>query len=304
MLKKHIDEYLKKNVYPFHMPGHKRNPGFSPWAAGFLRYDLTEIPGMDDLAAPTGVLRDFQERIARIYGADSAAFLVNGATAGVTAAVMAACPDGDCLVVARNSHRSVFGAMAASGARPCYVYPLTTPEGLAGQVSPDDIARALDENPDCRAVLVTSPTYEGIFSDVAGIARAAREHGAVLIVDEAHGAHFPFHKAFPSPAIRLGADAAIVSFHKTLPCPSQCAALLWNSPSRGGGFDGGLIRRYLALAQTSSPSYAFMAVTDEVLTELWENGEHFEGYVRMLTEARKRLDGLENLGILSDKTLI
>ncbi|MCL2351163.1 MAG: aminotransferase class V-fold PLP-dependent enzyme [Firmicutes bacterium] len=293
-LKNHIDEYLKRDIYPFHMPGHKRGPVFSPWAAGFLRRDLTEIPGMDNLRAPSGVLREFQERIALIYGAGEAAFLVNGATAGVFAAVMASCGDGERLVVARNSHGSVFGAMAAAGVLPRYVYPETTQDGLVGWIAPDEISRALDENPDCRAVLVTSPTYEGVVSDVAGIARAAHARGAVLIVDEAHGAHFPFHEAFPSPAVRLGADAAVVSFHKTLPCPSQCAALLWN-----GAENGELIRRYLALTQTSSPSYAFMAITDEVLTELRNRAEHFEKYVRMLRGARERLAGLENLRLFT-----
>ena len=279
-----ILSYLKKDIYPFHMPGHKRNPKFLP--PNWLDLDLTEIPGLDVLSSPTGIIARFQQKIAGIYGANHSFFLVNGASAGILAAVCATCADGGTLVVPRNAHTSVYNAMALSGAIPSYIVPQLTPDGLAGGIPP----AALDNMPQGAVVLVVSPTYEGFVSDIAAIAAQVHRKGGVLIVDEAHGAHFAFSKKFPVSALSCGADIVVQSLHKTLPAPSQCAILHVNSHR----VDINRLKFHINAVQTSSPSYILMSVCDYMLDMLWRQPMYFESYVQRLESLHKRLPGAKS----------
>ncbi|MCL2286022.1 MAG: aminotransferase class I/II-fold pyridoxal phosphate-dependent enzyme [Firmicutes bacterium] len=278
---KQISDYLAKDIYPFHMPGHKRNPQFMP--PYLLELDMTEIPGMDVLSSPTGIIKELQENIAEFYGADHSFFLVNGSSAGVLAAVCAACTDGETIIVPRNAHTSVYNAMVMSGAVPKYVMPEITVDGLAGGIAPS----AFDNMPKGAAVLVVSPTYEGFVSDISAIADRVHSKGGVLIVDEAHGAHFPFHDKFPASALSHGADIVIQSFHKTLPAPSQCAVL----HIKDKNVDINRIKFYTNTVQTSSPSYILMAVCDYMLRQLWQQPKLFEDYFHRLETIRASLPG-------------
>ena len=293
----HILQYLKNDIYPFHMPGHKRNMAFLP--PNILELDLTEIPGMDVLSSPTGMIRDFEERITQFYGADSSFFLVNGSSAGILAAICATCDMGDPLVVPRNAHVSVYNAMVISGATPHYITPEITENGLSGGINPD----AFDNMPYGAAALVVSPTYEGFVSDISAIANKVHSKGGLLIVDEAHGAHFKFSKSFPTSALECGADIVIQSLHKTLPALSQCALLHCKSKN----LNPNLLKFLKNAIQTSSPSYILMAVCDYVLQLLWQQPQFFDDYINRLQKARKyipnakstealRLSGLEQIG--------
>ena len=263
--------YLKKGRYPFHMPGHKGNIAFLP-PIPLQKLDVTELEETDNLHNAQGCIKETQAQIAKIYGADESFLLVNGSTSGIIAAICAVCNDGDKLAVDRNCHRAVHTGMAISGAHPVYFWakaPLKTLEC------------------DVRAVVVTSPTYEGNVLDIKGIAEFVHGRGGVLIVDEAHGAHFPFHQAFPQGALSQGADIVIHSFHKTLPAFSQSAVL----HVKGKRVDVGRLKRALAGVQTSSPSYMIMATTDYMLNFLQSNPQYFEDYVDNLLKLRKRLGG-------------
>ena len=209
---------------PMHMPGHKRDLDEFPWLGMPLgKCDVTEISGFDDLYAPEGVLADILARLAALWGSRRAFLSVNGSTGAVFAALSLAGRNG--VLAARNCHRSVFAAVKELGIRTEYVFPRTVSgRGFLGSVSPEDIAARLDET-GCGAVVVTSPTYEGVMSDIAGIARAAHERGAVLIVDCAHGAHLGLSDAFPDGGVREGADIVVSSLHKTLPALTQTAVL-------------------------------------------------------------------------------
>ena len=273
---KQIRDYLARDIYPFHMPGHKRNPQFMP--PNLYELDLTEIPGMDVLSTPTGMIYDLQQKIANFYGADHSFFLVNGSSAGIIAAICATCADGDTLVVPRNAHASVYNGMVLSGAVPMYIMPQFTTDGLAGGICPS----ALDDMPQGAAVLVVSPTYEGFVSDIQAIAQKVHSRGGILIIDEAHGAHFAFHKRFPVSALQLGADIVVQSLHKTLPAPSQCAVL----HVKNGRVDVNRIKFLINAVQTSSPSYILMAVCDFVLQKLWQQPELFDAYVERLDNFR------------------
>lgn len=269
--------YSRTDMYPFHMPGHKRQPlSFpNPYTA-----DITEIDGFDNLHHAEGILKEAQERAAAVYGSKRCYYLVNGSTCGLLAAICAAAGRGDKVLVARGSHKAVYHALAIQGLNAEYLYPVITGNDLQGQVTPEQVEDALKEHSDIRAVIITSPTYEGIISDIAGIAECAHAHDVPLIVDEAHGAHLGFGGGFPENAVRLGADAVIMSLHKTFPSFTQTALLHLTSdriaPER--------IERYLGIFETSSPSYLFMAGMDACVRMIAEEGE------RLFADYRKRLD--------------
>ena len=289
---KEIAGYLQKYIYPFHMPGHKRNPLFFP--PNLQSLDLTEIPGMDVMGSPSGIIRELQQNIAKFYGADYSFLLVNGSSAGIIAAVSAMCADGDTLVVPRNAHTSVYNAMVISGATPHYIMPEVTQDGLPGGIK----LEAFDDMPQGATALVVSPTYEGFVSDVSAIAAKVHEKGGVLIVDEAHGAHFKFADEFPMSAIDCGADIVVQSLHKTLPAPSQCAVL----HVKGNRVDVDKLRFMINAMQTTSPSYIFMATCDYMLRKLWQEPRHFKNYIenlkiiRTTTSGALRLAGRERVG--------
>ena len=269
--------YGKSDVYPFHMPGHKRRalPFPNPYTI-----DITEIDGFDNLHHAEGLIREAEERAAKLYGADRSYYLVNGSTCGLLAAICAAARRGDKVLAARNCHKAVYHAISMQGLSVEFLYPAITRGDLQGQITAAQVEEALTKHPDIAVVILTSPTYEGIVSDVAAIAACCHAHGAALIVDEAHGAHFGFGAGFPENAVRLGADAVIMSLHKTLPSFTQTALLHCN----GTRIDAGRVARYLGVYETSSPSYLFMAGMDACIDLIREQG------AELFAEYRRRLD--------------
>lgn len=268
------------------MPGHKRNPE-SGEMADFYRIDITEIDGFDNLHHAEGMIKEAQERANRLYGARETYFLVNGSTCGVLAAIMSVTQPGDEILIARNCHKAVYHAVILQGLRPHYYYPGIIQEyGIYDGVDAEKIGNLLDEYPACKAVVITSPTYEGIISDIQAAARAAHERGRVLIVDEAHGAHLGLcgrerlddttYEAGSAPlgngqqgAVAAGADLVIHSLHKTLPAMTQTALLHVN----GSLVDRDRLRRYLTMLLSSSPSYVLMASMDSCVRFLEEHGK-------------------------------
>ena len=256
-----LSEYGQSNTVPFHMPGHKRNtdilPDWNPW-----QMDFTEVEGLDNMHCAEGIIKDAQEELARAYGVDASYFMVNGSTGGILAAISSCVKHGDSVVVARNCHKSVYNAMYLNELRPIYVYPTLIEEWeISGGISPAEVRRAILANPEVKAVVITSPTYEGIVSDIEAIAKIAHAHNIPLIVDEAHGAHLKLMENSPKSAVDCGADMVIQSFHKLLPALTQTAVLHFNSKivSRA------CLENYLGIYQTSSPSYLFMASMDWAL---------------------------------------
>lgn len=269
--------YGESDVYPFHMPGHKRRalPFPNPYTI-----DITEIDGFDNLHHAEGLIREAEERAAELYGADRSYYLVNGSTCGLLAAICAAARRGDKVLAARNCHKAVYHAVSMQGLAVEFLYPAITRGDLQGQITAAQVEEALTKHPDIAVVILTSPTYEGIVSDVAAIAACCHAHGAALIVDEAHGAHFGFGAGFPENAVRLGADAVIMSLHKTLPSFTQTALLHCN----GTQIDPGRVARYLGVYETSSPSYLFMAGMDACIDLIREQG------AELFAQYRRRLD--------------
>ncbi len=263
-----LKAYGSADYAAFHMPGHKRRvreaaflPADLPWDI-----DITEIDGFDNLHHAEGILRDSMDNAARCYGMNRCFYSVNGSTAGILAAVFSVTRPGDTILMGRNCHRSVLNAVLLRGLTPLYVYPQTAEEDLRifGGYSSEKIEEWLITHPEIRAVLLTSPTYEGVVSDIGKIADLVHARGIPLIVDEAHGAHLALRgedasgEAFPYSACAWGADLVIQSLHKTLPALTQTALCLVNADR----VDPERVSFYMSVFQTSSPSYVLMASID------------------------------------------
>lgn len=290
-----LTAYIAEDIYPLHMPGHKRHPGAAPFSDSYA-IDITEIDGFDNLHDAAGVLADNMARAARLWGSRRAFYLVNGSTGGLLAGITACTRRGDRVLVARNCHRAVYNALALNGLRPVYLLPdMDTSFEIAGSVSPDRVERALTAHPDIRLVVVTSPTYEGVLSDIPAIAAAAHRHGARLLVDEAHGAHLGLAEGFPAGSVTGGADIVVQSLHKTLPALTQTGLL----HVMGDRVDGDEVARQLAVFETSSPSYPLMASISACVSRLeTERACLFAAYWERLERFDKRIRGLRRLRVL------
>ena len=293
-----LKNYNDSDYYAFHMPGHKRNldlmDGTSPY-----RIDITEIDGFDDLHHAEGILKEAQERAAEVYHADETHFLVNGSTVGILSAILGTTEKGDSILVARNCHKSVYHAIYLNELDPVYLYPkFDTELGLSTEIDAADVQKALEEHPGIRAVMIVSPTYDGVVSDIEKIAEIVHEAGCLLIVDEAHGAHFGFDPYFPKSANMYGADLVINSLHKTLPALTQTALLHVN----GERVNRRKVKRYLDMLQTSSPSYILMASIDACIhlleqTQMQKCGI-FKEYAAHIDNLREELKTLKYLKII------
>ncbi len=293
-----LKNYSDSDYYAFHMPGHKRNldlmDGTSPY-----RIDITEIDGFDDLHHAEGILKEAQERAAEVYHADETHFLVNGSTVGILSAILGTTEKGDSILVARNCHKSVYHAIYLNELDPVYLYPkFDTELGLSTEIDAADVQKALEEHPGIRAVMIVSPTYDGVVSDIEKIAEIVHEAGCLLIVDEAHGAHFGFDPYFPKSANMYGADLVINSLHKTLPALTQTALLHVN----GERVNRRKVKRYLDMLQTSSPSYILMASIDACIRLLEETQLQkcsiFKEYAAHIDNLREELKKLKYLKII------
>lgn len=312
-----LTEYAGSDAYPFHMPGHKRReitdgiPGGFPDPYGI---DITEIDGFDNLHHAEGILKDAMDEAAAIYGTDRSWYLVNGSTCGILSAVFATTENGGKILTARNCHKAVYHAICLNRLEAEYLYPEEITEfGINGGIRAEDVRKALEKDAmhcagnsgDVRgkitkiqAVLITSPTYEGVVSDIRVIADVAHEYGIPLIVDEAHGAHLEYADqchSFPKSALEYGADIVIQSLHKTLPCFTQTAIL----HVKGKLVDQDRISRYLSMFQTSSPSYLFMAGMERCIRYMDGDGRNeMIRYEKRLERFMERMEGLQVLEVL------
>lgn len=294
-LLRQLTEYAASGVYPFHMPGHKRNVQMLSEALPYSA-DITEIDGFDDLHAPDGVLRDLHIRLAKLFGAQHSFVLVNGSTCGILAGIAAAVRRGDKILTARNCHRSVYNAVELLGLRPAYIQPPTDAlTGISGSITPESVQAALSVHTDARLLVLTSPTYDGVISDVAEIVRIAHQNNIPVLVDEAHGAHLAFTKQKNLSAVYAGADIVIHSLHKTLPALTQTAA----AHLCGTRISPAVFAQKLSVFESSSPSYILLASAAECVRFLETHAESaFADYENRLIRFSEKCRALENLSVL------
>lgn len=267
------------------MPGHKGR--MQQPAKNMFSLDVTELSDTDNLHAPEAYIRESEQKLAALYGTYSSHYLLGGATCGIYAMVSVAVRKGDKIIVDRFCHKSVISSIILCGAEPVYVAPSYNYQfGFVGGMSPLDIELAVKNNPDAKAVIITSPTYYGTVSDIAEISAVVHRSGMLLLVDEAHGAHFHISDLLPDNAIKCGADMIVQSVHKTLGAFSSGALLHINNRET----DLFKVRNALSMFQTSSPSYALLCALEKAVFEAVSFKEKYKKLTDEAEKWRKRVN--------------
>lgn len=286
--------YSASDIYPFHMPGHKRNTKKFGDRLN-LSLDMTESEGMENLHAPIGPIKKHQEDVAESFGAAHSFYMINGSSGGILAGIRTATKRRDTIIIGRNAHKSSYHAIEICDLNPVFISPdVDETFGMYGSVNPDTIRKALEDNPETSLVAITSPTFEGVVSDIETIAEICHKHGALLQVDQAHGAHFRYAPQLFKHAIACGADIVIESLHKTLPSLTSTAIIHLSDR-----VDADTMRHNLAVFETTSPSHLLLASIDECILYLQANGlrEHVILYDRLNAFSQK-MKGLDKLQVL------
>lgn len=252
-----------------------------------MRLDVNSMKPLDNLCHPVSVIADAEQLAAEAFGAAHAFLMVGGTTSAVQSMVLTAVKRGEKIILPRNVHRSVMGAMVLGGAVPVYVNPAGDRRlGIPLGMRVEDVRRAIKENPDAKAVFVNNPTYYGICSDLRSIVKLAHEHGMLCLVDEAHGTHFYFGENMPVSAMAAGADMAAVSMHKSGGSLTQSSILL-----TGPGMSAGYVRQIINLTQTTSGSYLLLSSLDISRRNLALRGrEAFKQVVELAEYARTEIN--------------
>jgi arginine decarboxylase len=302
-----LQKSSKHSHAAFYAPGHKQGKGSNSQfknlvGATALAADLPELPELDNLFAPAGVIAEVQKLAAETFGATKTWFLINGSTCGIIAAILATCNAGEKIILPRNIHQSAIAGLVLSGAIPIFINPEYDPqEGLAYNVTPTAIEQALKKHPDTKAVMILHPTYQGVCSDLAAIAQITHKYDIPLLVDEAHGAHFAFHPDLPPSAMSIGADLTVQSAHKVLSAMTQASML----HLQGNRICDRRISKALQLVQSTSPSYLLLASLDAARQQMATEGkELMNKTIKLALEARKELATISNLSVFEPKTQV
>lgn len=286
-----LQEFRKMRVVPFDVPGHKRGKG-NPELAMLLgdrcvNMDVNSMKPLDNLCHPVSVIREAEELAAEAFGAAHAFLMVGGTTSAVQSMILTVAKRGEKIILPRNVHRSVMGAMVLCGAVPVYVNPDSDVDlGIPLGMSVASVKKAIQDNPDAKAILVNNPTYYGICSDLRAIVQLAHQNGMYCIADEAHGTHFYFGDGLPVSAMEAGADMAAVSMHKSGGSLTQSSMLLI-----GPNIHEGYVRQIINLTQTTSASYLLLSSLDISRRNLALRGkEIFAEVIRLAEYARKEIN--------------
>ena len=286
-----LENLRKMRVVPFDVPGHKRGRG-NPELTQLLgeqcmNMDVNSMKPLENLCHPVSVIKEAEELAAEAFHAAHAFLMVGGTTSSVQSMILSVAKRGEKIILPRNVHRSVIGAMVLCGAVPVYVNPQCSQRlGIPLGMSVEDVRRAIEENPDAKAVLVNNPTYYGVCSDIRSIVKLAHEHGMYCLADEAHGTHFYFSDKLPVSAMEAGADMAAVSMHKSGGSLTQSSLLL-----TGPGISPGHVRQIINLTQTTSGSYLLMSSLDISRRNLALRGrETFEKVMELAEYARSEIN--------------
>ena len=290
--------YGEAGALAFHTPGHKQGLGAHALLrelvteAG-LREEVSLMEELDDLHEPTGCIEEAQDLAAALYGADAAFFAVNGTTGAIHAMLVAALSPGDAVLVPRNVHRSVFGGLVLADARPVYIEPIIDEVlGIAHGLSTEAVREACRLHPEAKALLLVSPTYYGVASDVRAIAEIVHAAGMALLVDEAHGAHLAFSDDLPESAIAAGADLVAQSTHKLLGAMTQASLLLL----REGRIEKERVERAMSLLTSTSPNYLLLASLDIARLQMAEVGAaHLARAVGLARNLRREVNATPGL---------
>jgi len=300
-----LKKYMKKKVISFHVPGHKHgrgNPEFTSFLGkNGMNIDLTIMPDLDSIMNPTGVIKQAQELAAEAFGADYAFFLVNGTSSGIQAMILAACREGDKLLLPRNAHKSVISSVILSGAEPIYIKPKINEEyGISMGITLEDTTSVLRKNSDAKACFVINTSYYGVASPLEKIVNLCHEHNIAVLVDEAHGAHLSFHESLPVDAMKANADMSASSTHKLAGSLTQSSMLFL----KGDRFKPGYVKSILNLSQTTSPSYILLASLDVARKNMFFNGhELLSKTIQLAQWARMKINTIPGISCMDSSVL-
>lgn len=297
-----LKDYIAKKRACFHMPGHHRGKGAHPLLIDLLGEkallaDITEVEGMDYLHKAEGVIKEAQELAAKLFGVDYTYFLINGSTVGNLVMLASTLSPGDKVIIQRNSHRSIIGGLAILDLIPDYIQPEIHPHlEIPWGITPEKLEEKLRKG-ESRVVFLTSPNYFGMCENLPSLVEVGRRNNSILLLDEAHGAHFPFNKNLPESGINLGFDMIVQSAHKTLPSLTQSSFLHVFEKN----IDMDRVNDALAFFQSSSPSYLFMASLDIIRYQMETEGERIWNEViekaNFLREEINKIEALYSFGV-------
>lgn len=293
-----MKNYIADGAMAFHTPGHKQGKGIPAEMREIvtpdgLKMEVSLMEELDDIHGATGCIKEAQDLAADLYGADESRFFINGTTGAIHAMLLTALNPGDKVIVPRNAHRSVLGALVLVGAEPVFIQPeIDENLGIAMSITAQEVQKAVEENPEARALVMVYPTYYGVAGDIKTIARIVHGHGMVLLVDEAHGPHLRFSDKLPVQALDGGADIVAQSTHKILGSMTQ-TSLLHMKKDR---VDKERFNRMCSLVQSTSPNYLLLASLDTARAQMAENGCKLVGKAVDLAEnLRRRINEIDGL---------
>ncbi len=303
-----LKDYINKKRPAFHMPGHHRGKGIykllkDEWGENIFLYDITEVEGLDYLHKPEGVIKEAQELAAKAFGSDYTFFLINGSTVGNLVMLSSTLKSKDKVILQRNSHRSVIGGLAIFDLEPIYIQSeIHKYSGIPSGIKPEDYEDKLKNN-SVKVSLITSPNYFGMCENIEEILKIGRKYDQTMLLDEAHGVHFPFNSKLPLTGIKIGYDMIVQSAHKTLPALTQTSFL----HIKGNRVDMDKVFDALTYLESSSPSYLFMVSLDVVRYQMESEGEKIWNEIidlsNYLREEVNKIDGFYCFGkeILNDE---
>lgn len=298
-----MKEYADRDIAAFYVPGHKRGKGVGILADYFgeqlMRLDASSIPALDNVGNPTGIIKEAQDLFADAYGADVAFFMANGSTSACHAMLMAVLSPGDKILMPKTIHKSALNGLILCGGIPVYMTSeVCTKEGITKNVSANEVRNQLNANPDARAVFILNPTYFGYTSDLKQISQLCYERGVLLLTDEAHGAHFPFHQDMPISAMASGADMSCISVHKTGGALTQASVLVVKT----GRIDVNRVKKAVNIMQSTSTSYLLMGSLDGARYNLVKNGEkQLAKAVKLSKKAQHELSKIAGVSVVNEE---
>ncbi|CDF57711.1 aminotransferase class I/II-fold pyridoxal phosphate-dependent enzyme [Thermobrachium celere] len=299
-------EYYNRETIPFHVPGHKKGDGMDNKFKEFvgtniLSIDVTVFKLVDSLHHPKGPIKEAMLLAADAYGSDMAFISIHGTSGAIQAMIMSVVGEGDKIIIPRNVHKSVTAGIILSGAVPVYMQPEVDKNlGIAHNVTPETVEKALKENPDAKAVLIINPTYYGVATDIKKIANIVHSYNIPLIVDEAHGPHCGFNDKLPMSAMQAGADICAQSTHKIIGAMTQASFLQVKS----GRVDINRVQQIMNLLQTTSPSYPLMASLDVARMQIATKGkELLDKAIELANYARREINKIPGLYCFGEEIL-
>lgn len=299
-----LKKYSEMDIACFDVPGHVRSQGVSILndylGNEIMNMDINSSPIMDNVSNPNGIIKKAQELLANSYNAYKSFFMTNGTTQAIHVMILSMLSPGDKILLPRNVHKSVINGLVMSGATPIFIQPEFNYDlGISLNISFESVYKAIYDNKDIKCLFLLNPTYYGACTELEKIIKLCKYNNIKVLVDEAHGAHFQFHKELPPSSIELGADMASISIHKTGGALTQASALLINDT-----VDYKKILQTINMLQSTSASYLLMSSIDGARYNLDINGEKQLSNALILARyARNKLNRIDGVNVYSPEEL-